>query len=263
MLQTFTDTRPYSQPLSPLSVDGERYALPVDFVDGLAFLRPFVKRRCKMIENFVHILSGKLYIVTNNLVIDYDIGSTDLPNACLGPNEIRILEAFETPPVEVIFDSKMFHFHWEDGQQFYFGGSGASCVYLSSETHERAANDAFDRFLRFNDSVAITDAVKREIRRMHGGPKMAKDIFLNERAILSRMSSDGETWTSVFTTPFENNADRVMRFDRQAFLGMIKIASEINFATSPVCFRHQHGRGMLVELTTGSDLPDFEEGEND
>jgi len=263
MLQTVTNTRPYAQPLSPIEVKGERYALPSDFVDGLAFLRPFVKCRSKMIENFVHLLSGKLYIVTNNLVIDYEIGSTDLPNACLGPNEIRILEAFGTPPVEVSFDSKMFHFQWEDGQQFFFGGSGTSGVYLSSETHERAANDAFDRFLRFNDSVAITDAVKREIRRVHGGSKLAKDIFLNEQAILSRMSSDGETWTSDSTTPFENNAHRVMRFDRGAFLGMIKIATEINFATSPVCFRHEHGRGMLVELTTGSHLPDFEEVEND
>lgn len=100
---------------------------------------------------------------------------------------------------------------------------------------------------------------RRGIRRMHGGAKLAKDIYLNEQEIVSRMSSDGETWTSETSTPFLNNADRVMRFDRKAFLGMIKIAEEINFATSPVCFRHEHRRGMLIEQTLGTDLPDFEE----
>lgn len=66
MLQTFENTRPYAQPLSPIEAKGKRYALPPDFVSGLAFLRPFVQPRGNLVENWVHALGGKLYVITNN-----------------------------------------------------------------------------------------------------------------------------------------------------------------------------------------------------
>lgn len=269
MLQTFENTRPHSQPLSPIEAKGERYALPPDFVSGLAFLRPFVQRRGDLIENWVHALGGKLYVITNNLVIDYEIGKTDLSHVGFGIHAIRVLEAFETPPSEVVYEFEKLHFRWSDGQEFYINGSGGFMnhrpIYPSSEAHEQAVNDVFERFLRFNDRYELTDEMRKDILRMHRGGAAKKnfwpdkDIFVNGEAMASRASSAKNTWTSQTTTSFENNAQRIMRFDRHAFLAMIRVAREINFATSPVCFLHEHGRGMLIERTLGSDLPDFED----
>ena len=128
------------------------------------------------------------------------------------------------------------------------------------------ANDAFERFMQFNDRITLTGDTRKELRRMHNGGKLNNDICMDGRFAISRMSGDGRTWTSEKVTPFECNADRVMRFDdrvmrfdRKAFIGMIKVAQEINFATNPVCFRHEHGRGMLIERTLGTDVPDFGE----
>lgn len=263
MLQTLINTQPYAQPLSPIEVKGDRYALPDDFVSCLAFLRPFVQRRGDMIEQWVHLLRGKLYVITNNLVIDYVIGNTDLPHVSFGPNVIRVLEAFETPPNDVSYEFEKLNFRWSDGQEFYINGSQGYVnhrpIYPSSQLHEKVANDAFERFLQFNDCVVLTDDARKNLRQMLCGSKKAKDIFLNDQAVLSRMSSDGKTWTSETITPFESGAERMMRFDRSAFLAMIKVAHEVSFLSSPVCFRHEHGRGMLIERTLGSDLPDFEE----
>ena len=50
---------------------------------------------------------------------------------------------------------------------------------------------------------------------------------------------------------------RLMRFDREAFLKMIRVADEIDFAVLPVCFRHAHGRGLLIERTATTDSPDM------
>jgi hypothetical protein len=67
MLQTLVNTRPYAQPLSPIEVKGDRYALPTDFVSGLAFLRPFVKPSSMDFEKQVGLLAGKLYVLTTSL----------------------------------------------------------------------------------------------------------------------------------------------------------------------------------------------------
>lgn len=80
MLQTFTNTRLYCQPLSPLVVDGERYALPVDFVECLAFLTPFVTRRGNPVEQWVHLIDGKLKVITNSLILECDVAPNTLPN---------------------------------------------------------------------------------------------------------------------------------------------------------------------------------------
>lgn len=119
MLQTFTNTRPYAQPLSPIPVSGERYALPPDFVDGLAFLRPLLPRKGNWFDTQVNVLGGKLYLLTNKLVVDYDVGRLALPNRWFAPDVIRVLEAFGAPPSEV-FDSRGdLCFRWLDGQEFF------------------------------------------------------------------------------------------------------------------------------------------------
>lgn len=56
---------------------------------------------------------------------------------------------------------------------------------------------------------------------------------------------------------FAANTEGLIRFDRKAFLAMLKVATEIDFAASPLCFRHAHGRGMLVRRTVGRDVPTF------
>ena len=263
MLQTLTNTRPYAQPLSPIEVKGDRYALPANFVSGLAFLRPFIQRRGDIIEQWVHLLGGKLYVITNNLVIDYEIGSPDLPHVSFSPHAIRVLEAFAAEPSGVVYEFERLLFRWSDGQEFYINGSGGFLnhrpIYPSSQIHEQLANDAFERFLQFNDCVVLTDDARKNLRRMHSGSKADKDIYLNDQSVLSRMNSDGTSWTSETVTPFESGAERMMRFDRKAFLAMIKVAHEVSFSSSPVCFRHEHGRGMLIERTLGGDLPDFGE----
>lgn len=72
------------------------------------------------------------------------------------------------------------------------------------------------------------------------------------------MSSDGKNWTLQSCDAFPNNATRIMRFDRQAFLNTIRVADGIDFTVSPVCFRHAHGRGLLIERTSTLDNPNFD-----
>ncbi|MGX9350705.1 hypothetical protein ACS3QZ_05855 [Shimia sp. W99] len=253
MLQTLTDTRPYAQPLSPIEVSGDRYALPANFVSGLAFLRPFVKPNGMDFEKQVGLLAGKLYVLTTSLVIEYDPGSLELPDRWFSSETIRMLEAFKASPTEVYVDRDDLCFQWRDGQKLFVRLPNL----LPGNTHRQMAVDALGHYRHFNQGVEITNAARREIRRRHGGAKLAEDTYLNEQEIVSRMSRDGKTWTLETSPPFLSNADRVMRFDRKAFLDMIRVADEIDFSTSPVCFRHAHGRGVLVERTLGSDIPTF------
>ena len=44
MLQEREFERLYTQPIQPIELDGESFALPGDFVKGLAFLKPFLIR---------------------------------------------------------------------------------------------------------------------------------------------------------------------------------------------------------------------------
>lgn len=254
MFQRFENMRPYSHPLSPIPVNGDRYALPADFVNGLAFLRPLLPRKGDWFDTQVNVLGGKLYLLTTSLVIEYDAGSLDIPDWWFSPETIRMLEAFKTPPIEVHIDRADLCFQWHDEQEFFVHEPH---LLRPGSTHRQMAVDAFAHYRHFNQGVEVTNARRRDLRRMHGGAKLAKDIYLNDQEIVSRMSGDGKTWTSETSTPFLSNADRTMRFDRKAFLDMIRVADEINFSTSPICFRHAHGRGVLVERTLGSDIPTF------
>lgn len=253
MLQKLINTRPHGQPLCPIPTDGECCVLPSNFVDGLDFLRPFVKPRGKGFERQVGLLAGKLYLLTTSLVIEYDAGDMELPDFWFSPETIRILEAFKAPPTEVFVHQTDLCFRWQDKQELFVRLHHV----MPSRWHRQMADEAFSHYRHFNQGVKVTTAMRRDLRKMHGGTKLAEDIYLNDQEIVSRMSSDGKTWTSETTTPFLSNANRAMRFDRSPFLNMVQVADEIDFSTSPVCFRHAHGRGVLVKRTLGSDIPTF------
>ena len=98
MLQTFENTRPYAQPLSPIEAKGKRYALPPDFVSGLTFWRPLLSAKGQWLDTQVHLLNGKLYALTNKLIVEHDLGDLELPNWWFNSKTIRTLEAFQAPP---------------------------------------------------------------------------------------------------------------------------------------------------------------------
>jgi hypothetical protein len=253
MLQTYTNTRPYGQPLSPIPVSGERYALPPGFVDGLVFLRPLLPRKGNWFDTQVNVLGGKLYLLTNQLVVDYDVGRLDLPNWWFGPDVIRVLEAFGAP-TEVFIQGDDLCFRWLDGQELF---ARPSSNLLPSDFHQRMADETFNHFHPFDQGTEITDDTRRDLRKLIDHKKLATDIFINGQSIASRMSSYGKSWTLENSDPFPTNATRIMRFDRQAFLNMIRVADEIDFSVSPVCFRHAHGKGLLIERTATLDTPDM------
>jgi|GEM_PF-2528471 len=254
MLQTLTNTRPYAQPLSPIKVKGDSYALPADFMSGLTFLRPLLSRRGNWFDTHVNLLGGKLYAVTNQLIVEYTPDSVELPNRLFSSKMIRTLEAFQTPPREVFSDGIEFHFRWDDGQELSMRQLHSP---LPGSNHQRVAEESFSRFWSFNEGTKITAETRRYLRKLINHKKLAADIFINGQSIASRMSSNGNNWTLESTDPFPTNATRIMRFDRQAFLNMIGVADEVDFSVSPVCFRHAHGRGLLIERTSTLDNPDF------
>lgn len=128
---------------------------------------------------------------------------------------------------------------------------------MPSSDHQRVVEESFDRFWCFNKGTEITEETRRYVRKLITHKKLAADIFIDGQEVASRMSSDGSSWTFESTDPFPTNATRIMRFDRVAFLNMIRVADEIDFTASPVCFRHAHGRGLLIERSATLDNPDF------
>lgn len=270
MLQTFENTRPYAQPLASIKAVGDWYSMPPDFVEGLVFLKRFLRRPTRpetLIETAVHLLDGTLYALTNSLIVEYEVGETSIPDLSFGPTGINTLGAFATAPSEIVIkfdDVSEFLFSWTDGQRLSSDTSWNSValnpVSVGRRAYRRVAKDAFDRFWRFHQGVALDDETRTAVMQMHGGTNLANDIFVNGRGVVSRMSSDRErkVWTSQTHSSCASNAERTMRFERKAFLDMIRVADEIDFSVSPVCFRHPHGRGMLIERTLGSDTPEFE-----
>lgn len=247
--------RPYSHPLSPITVSGKRYALPPQFVDGLTFLLPLLRTKGDWFDTQVSVLAGKLYVLTNQSVVEYDVGSLNLPDRWFSPEVIQTLEAFGAPPTEVFIKGHHLHFRWHDGQEFV---TRPFQHLMPGTTHRRMAEQAFSHFRNFDQGVAVTDDMRRNLRKLIDHKKLATDIFINGQSVASRMSSDGKNWTLENSDPFPTNATRVMRFERKAFLNMIRVADVIDFSVSPVCFRHAHGRGLLIERTATSDTPAFE-----
>lgn len=262
-LHTWEYTKPYTQPIQPITLSGERYALPSDFVEGLVFLMPFPKKGQMWFERCVHLINGKLYVITNNMILDYNIGKNELPNlAFRQPATIRILNAFDTPPKQLIIDGETFLFSWDDGQECYIASLRLDPIFTHSFPRIIAHTTILDQHWNFQTGVSLDEESRKTLRRMHGGSKLLSDLFLNPTATVSRGDGINRKRHDVADvenlSPFPNNASRPMRFDRRAFLDMIKIATEIDFKSSPVCFRHEHGRGMLIERTLGLDVPDFE-----
>lgn len=248
MLQRLETTHHLTRPLSPIPVSGERYALPPAFVDGLSFLRPLVQPRGNRSDTSVNLLGGKLYLLTNLLIVEYDAGTIHLRNWWFRPDAIRILESFDEPPAEVFQDEHNLCFRWSDGQELVVVDRHPM---WPSSTHRRWVDEAFSRFWRFDQGTVITDVTRRELRNHFGEKLNLPDIFIDGQTVAGWLGA----YRAQHCIPLPTNATRVMRFDRKAFLDMIRVADEIDFSVSPVCFRHARGRGLLVERTATTVRP--------
>lgn len=144
-------------------VKGDRYTLPADFVNGLAFLRPLLPRHGDWFDTQVNLLGGKLNAVTNQLIVEYDASNLELPNRCFSSKMIRMLEAFHTLLTEVFSEGIGFHFCWDDGQELYLWQSQAP---LPGSNHQRLAEESFSRFWNFNEGTKITAQTRRYLRKL-------------------------------------------------------------------------------------------------
>lgn len=215
MLMNNVESDARSQPLPPKRTSGKR---PVsDFHKGMSYMRRFTDRRGEAMERDVLPYKGRLYVLTNDLFIDYEVRNP--------------------PALKVAFPNRQ------------LTGVDTS-VYEALESFERYWRD-FER--------GVTPSP--ELRKMPQKPPQglrADDIYLNSDTVVERFGPDGIEWTTVTSHPFASGATRPMRFGRAAFIKMMKVATTINFRTSPVCFHYKHGRGMLVERTLSADVPDFD-----
>ncbi|MBL4929792.1 hypothetical protein [Fuscibacter oryzae] len=175
MLQRFENTRPYSPPLSPILVSGERFALPADFVDGLAFLRPLLPRKGDWFDMQISVLGRKLYPLMNELVVEYDAGTLDLPDWRFNPEVIPILETFGAPPMEVFVQRNDLHLRWHDGQELV---ARPVQSFMSGSTYQRMADQEFSHFRSFDQGIVITDDTRSGLRKLIEHKRLAKDIFI-------------------------------------------------------------------------------------
>ncbi|MEP1768208.1 MAG: hypothetical protein ABJJ53_16400 [Sulfitobacter sp.] len=262
MLQTLVNTMPYAQPLSSIPTEGERVALPAKLFDGLVCLAPFVKRSGDQVEKWVHLINGKFYVVTNSLILEFAFGDNALPNLMFDPDIIRTLAAFDTAPQELVIGDNTFLFEWADGQELFMQGDAISgpVWFGGSKPMSDARAETVDKYWSFDDGKPVDDTARKTLRRALSAPKLHKDVYLTRKGLISRMRAlkDVDGYTSEHLEPFETNATRMMRFELQAFARMIKVATQIDFQSSPVCFLHEGGRGLLVERSLGSDTPDVE-----
>ena len=242
MLQRLETTHRLTHPLSPIPASGKRYALPPAFVDGLSFLRPLLKAKGSWSDTHVNLLDGRLYLLTNLLIVEYDAGSLGLPDWWFSPDAISILRAFGTAPSEAHVDVHKLYFRWQDGKEFLLQLRN---LMWPSSTHRRMVDEAFRRFWRFDQGTVITDGTRRELRKHFGEKLNLPDIFIDGQTVAGWFGA----YRGQHCIPLPTNASRVMRFNRKAFLDMIRVADEIDFSVSPVCFRHARGRGLLVERT--------------
>lgn len=184
------------------------------------------------------------------MILEFELGAK-LPEIKFGPRAIRLLNAFDKPPTNLLIGPKEYLFTWDDGQECYPTGDyfgPISFNYHRAQTAPQIEN--LERYWDFKSGVGLEDDVRKRIRSMHDARHMHNDLLVNPSTTISRYKEDnGENYVD-----FENNATRPMRFERRAFLDMIKIATEIDFTCSPVCFLHEHGRGMIVERTLGTNF---------
>lgn len=124
--------------------------------------------------------------------------------------------------------------------------------------HARASS--INTYWDFNNGKVVGEETRKRLRRWLSASKLHRDIYVASGCVVSRMKNlkGSNEDTLVDINDFENNATRTMCFDRHAFVSMIKVATEIDFNSSPICFLHDNGRGLLVEKTLGTDIPDYE-----
>jgi hypothetical protein len=250
MLRTFENTRPYAQPLAAISLSGECCALPPGFVEGLDFLCPFTDSKHHIMQ-WVHLLDGKLYEASNSLIVEYEIGTCDIEDTSFQPKMCRILAGFATPPEGVVIGIGALLFKWADGQELFVDRSGR--IFTFNEQVKNMFVGAFKLHWTFGEGTVIDDCARKGLKRCLDGGGEGRDLYLDGHAVLTRNA----TRRAETEVGFSSNAKGLLRLDRKAFLAMIKVATEIDFTTSPVCFRHAHGRGMLVRRTIGHDVPTF------
>ncbi len=243
MLQSWGTDFTYEQLVHLDRLDGQRFALSPNFVQGLDFLRPFT--------GWVQLIDGRLYAASNSLIVEYEIGACDLENMSFSGKICRILAGFATAPEGIVIRRAKILFTWADGQELFVDTSNQFWTPISWGTDQIIA-DTFNQHWTFGVGTAIDDETRKSLRRMfHGGN--GRDVFLDGQAVLSRNTSR----TVESAVNFPANTEGLVRFDRKPFLAMLKVATEIDFAVSPLCFRHAHGRGMLVRRTVGRDAPTF------
>ncbi|CUH65733.1 hypothetical protein TG4357_02026 [Thalassovita gelatinovora] len=159
MLQTLTNTRPYAQPLYSIPNEGERVALPTKLFDGLVFLAPFIKRSGDQVEKWVHLINGKLYVVTNSLILEFAFGDNALPNLMFDLDIIRTIAAFGTAPQELVIGANTFLFEWADGQELFMQGDAISgpVWFGGSKPMSDARAETIDRYWSFDDGKPVDD----------------------------------------------------------------------------------------------------------
>ncbi|MCA0205144.1 MAG: hypothetical protein LCH92_12435 [Proteobacteria bacterium] len=253
MLRTFENTRPYAQPLAAIEVRGKPCALPPDFVQGLDFLRRFTVSHHEVLR-WVYLVDGRLYAASNSMIIDYEIGSCELEDSAFLPLICRILAGFYAPPDSVVIDYMTYVFTWDDGQELLVDCSNTAWRPVSSvgDRIKDMIAGTFKRHWSFGEVTHIDDETRESLKRSFDG-RGNGDIFFDGQTAIYR----NDTRTSEHLRPFPSNTEGLIRFDRKPFLAMLKVATEIDFSASPLCFRHAHGRGMLVRRTLGRDVPTF------
>ena len=252
----------YVQPIDLLKLEGDRFELPGDFVDGLSTLRPFVKRRGNPVEQWVHLIDGNFIVITNSIIIEFKLLPGTLPDLKFSSGLVRLLEAFESLPTSLILDGKKFGFEWSDGQQLtsVFTVNQGPIWFADSGPIGSARGTAVDNYWQFDKSKPICANQRKDVLHSLSVLKTSEDVFLLDDWLVTRGSSKANSASHSFehVDQFSTNSERPMRFDRTAFRLMMKVAECVDFSVSPVCFRHANGRGLIVERTLGSDVPELD-----
>ncbi|MEZ5912953.1 MAG: hypothetical protein R3D84_12660 [Paracoccaceae bacterium] len=198
MLMNNVDSDSRSQPLPPKRASGKR---PVsELAKGMSYMRRFTNRRGEVMERDVLPYKGRLYVITNSLLIDYEL---------------------RDPPASTIIPANR-----------DFTGVNTAII---------EALESFGRYWRdFDKGVKPAPHLRKlPLKLSHG--VIADDIYMNADTVVERSGRDGKEWPFETRYEFASGAPRTMRFDRKAFVQVMKVATEINFQSDPVCFHYKHG----------------------
>ena len=201
---------------------------------------------------WVRLVDGRLFAASNSLIVEYEIGPCELKGVMFLPKVCRILAGFATAPEGVVIRGAKILFTWTDGQELLVDTSNlwwSPIIFGGS----RIIADTFNQHWTFGVGTPIDDETRKSLRRSFDERGSGGDVFFDGETTICRNGAR----TSETLRPFTANTEGLIRFDRKPFLAMLKVATEIDFEASPLCFRHAHGRGMLVRRTVGRDVPTF------